>query len=493
MSDAHLGNGRTTLHHLDPAVLRAYIERTRWFAGKGRDFHVGGVTRLGVLPGGSPVVVVHLVEVVYDDAAGGRELYQVPLVLYSEPEQRLDHAFVGWWEEPADSPHPGWVHAYDALHDREATTLWLRAFADAAPGPEPTASSGFVVHRLPGHDLDPEAVPSLYPGEQSNSSVFFGEDAIMKVFRKVTPGVNPDIEVHDVLTRAGSDNVAALYGWLELPDGDGEPWQLVMLQQFLRTATDGWHLALGSVRDLFAQTTTHSLEADPGDQVHARDAGGDFAGEAARLGESLRAVHDLLAEHFPVEQAGTDDAAALARVLHQRLDAAVAAVPALAEHRAAVGALYDRVGSLPGFERQRVHGDLHLGQTLRTSKGWKIVDFEGEPAAPLAERTRPDSRWRDVAGMLRSFDYAPRVVERDFALDHPDTEEARDQRAAEWAHRNRNHFLNAYAGGELSPEERLLLDAYTADKAVYETVYETRNRPDWAAIPLRAVAEIGAA
>lgn len=481
-----------TIDHLDPDVLRAYIERTRWFAGKGRDLHIGEVTRLGVLPGDGPVVVVHLVEVVYDDAAGGRELYQVPLVFYRDPEPRLEHALVGAWEEPADAPLPGPVHAYDALHDREATAQWLRAFAATPAGGSSTADA-FVVHRVPGHELDVDAVPSLYPGEQSNSSVFFGEDAVMKVFRKVTPGVNPDIEVHDVLTRAGSENVAALYAWVEHLDADGSPWQLAMLQQFLRTATDGWTLALGSVRDLLAETVTHALQADAADQVHARDAGGDFAGEAARLGESVRAVHDLLAEQFPTERADAQDAAALAAVLHRRLEAAVDAVPELAEHRDGVAALYDRVAALEGFERQRVHGDLHLGQTLRTSKGWKIVDFEGEPAAPLAERVRPDSRWRDVAGMLRSFDYAPRVVERDFALDHPGTDEARDQRAAEWAHRNRNHFLAAYAGGELSADERLLLDAYTADKAVYETVYETRNRPTWAAIPLRAVAEIGAA
>ena len=191
--------------HLDRDVLRAYIERTRWFAGKGRDLHLGEITRLGVLPGAQPgaqpVVVVHLVEVVYDDAAGGRELYQVPLVFYPEAEPRLEHAFVGWWEEPADAPLPGWVHAYDALHDREATALWLRAFAATTPG---TAREidGFTVHRVPGYDLDADAVPSLYSGEQSNSSVFFGEDAIMKLFRQVTPGTNPDIEVHDVLTRA---------------------------------------------------------------------------------------------------------------------------------------------------------------------------------------------------------------------------------------------------------------------------------------------------
>ncbi len=168
-------------------------------------------------------------------------------------------------------------------------------------------------------------------------------------------------------------------------------------------------------------------------------------------------------------------------------------VPELAQHADALRATYDAVAALVGVEVQQVHGDLHLGQTLRTAKGWKIVDFEGEPAKPLAERQLPDSPWRDVAGMLRSFDYAPRVVER--SLDTTDEADAAliDTRAEEWAERNKNHFLTAYAGGALSEAEQTLLDAYVADKAVYETVYETRNRPSWVGIPLQAVARIGAA
>jgi maltokinase len=141
---------------------------------------------------------------------------------------------------------------------------------------------------------------------------------------------------------------------------------------------------------------------------------------------------------------------------------------------------------------QQVHGDLHLGQTLRTVRGWKIVDFEGEPAKPLAERLLPDSPWRDVAGMLRSFDYAPRVVERTWGGDGQDAgADQRAYRAGEWSERNRAAFLKAYVGRDLAPDEHTLLAAYVADKAVYETVYETRNRPAWVTIPLEAVARIG--
>ena len=153
---------------------------------------------------------------------------------------------------------------------------WLRSFAD------PPDRGPLSFHRLPGHDLDLEAHSTLFSGEQSNSSVAFGEDALLKVFRKITPGVNPDIAVHEVLTRAGSEHVAALYGWLECRlrrEGENTDavLQLAMLQQFLRTATDGWDLALASVRNLFA-------EAD----LHADEVGGDFAGEAARLGDGAR-------------------------------------------------------------------------------------------------------------------------------------------------------------------------------------------------------------
>jgi len=462
--------------HLDPEVFTAYLDRTRWFGGKGRPYAISDVRTLGELPGGPPVVVIHLVEVTYADDEGGTELYQVPLAFYEHPESRLDHAFVGWWEDPVH----GWQHAYDALHDRDAMALWQRSF-DAASATGLTESGSLRFHRLPGHALDLEAHSTLFSGEQSNSSVAFGDDALMKVFRKVTPGVNPDIAVHEVLTRTGSDHVAALYGWLDVEDA-GQTLQLAMLQQFLRTASDGWDLALASVRSLFA---------DP--EVHAHDSGGDFAGESTRLGEALREVHDTLHREFPSETRPAAAAAELAAAMIGRLDAALAVVPELAAHAATLRATFAAVSKLDGLDVQQIHGDMHLGQTLRTSQGWKIVDFEGEPAKALADRQLPDSRWRDVAGMLRSFDYAARVVERSLSISDETDAERIDTRAQEWSERNKNHFLVAYAGGELAREAQVLLNAYVADKAVYETVYETRNRPSWVTIPLQAVARIGAA
>jgi maltokinase len=306
----------------------------------------------------------------------------------------------------------------------------------------------------------------------------------MKVFRKVTPGRNPDIEVHEALTQAGSEHVAALYGWLEATqEATGrehdDPVQLAMLQQFLRTASDGWDLALASVRDLFA-------EAD----LHADEVGGDFAAESHRLGVATAEVHETLSDQFPTETWDTEQVTALAAAMRDRLEAALTVVPELETHAGALREAFDAVAAITGpVVVQRVHGDLHLGQTLRTVRGWKIVDFEGEPAKPLQERIRPDSRWRDVAGMLRSLDYAAHAVEAD-------VEEGAQiaYRALEWVVRNQSAFLEGYAEGRgvtdglaLSADEETLLSAYVLDKAIYETVYETRNRPDWLGIPMRAV------
>ena len=205
-------------------------------------------------------------------------------------------------------------------------------------------------------------------------------------------------------------------------------------------------------------------------------------------------VHALLREQFPTEPF---DAPTAVEAMRGRLAAAVVDVPDLAEHAGALEAVFASVSGFEGELSQRIHGDLHLGQTLRTSLGWKLVDFEGEPVKSLAERRRPDSPWRDVAGMLRSFDYAAQSVVKDLQS----TDDAGGQiryRAQEWLTRNRQAFLDGYVeqrlalgGAELSPAELALINAYEADKAVYEVLYEARNRPGWLDIPLSAIERIG--
>lgn len=452
--------------------LTTFVGDARWFGGKGRSFEVTGVRRTGVLPvtEEGPRVAIDLAAVTYDD--GATELYQVPLAFYATAEDRLAHALVGTWDDPDFGPS----FVYDAVHDRVAMGQWLTAFAEAEGGSSASRDQ-LVFHRLPGHDLDLTTHSTLFSGEQSNSSVAFGDDCLMKVFRKVTPGINPDIQVHHVLTEAGSEHVAGLYGWLDTVDDESDSIiQLAMLQQFLRTATDGWDLACASVRNLFAE----------GD-LHADEVGGDFASEGERLGIALAETHRGLAEVFPTEDL---DTAGLAEAMRSRLAEAIEVVPPLAAHADGLHAVFERVSGLVDVPSQRIHADLHLGQTLRTVKGWKIVDFEGEPARPLADRLLPDSRWRDVAGMLRSFDYASAVVQRSFAESDDAGNQQRAFRGREWAQRNRDAFTTAYAGRSLSADEKALLAAYEADKAVYECVYEARNRPTWVDIPLDAIARL---
>jgi maltokinase len=453
--------------------IERHLTTARWFAGKGRPFRVAGV-RSSPVPGGDAglELLVVLVEVEYLDEADGTELYQLPVTVHAAPKEHLEHAWIGRWDGR---------HAYDATHDRDAMTQWLRAFtltADDLAG----VDTPLRFHRCGGAELPTDERPGLMTGEQSNSSVAYGEELLMKLFRKVTPGPNPDIEIHEVLTRAGSDHVAALHGWADWETEEGEIVQLAMLQQFLRTGSDGWALARSSARALFA-------EAD----LHAHEVGGDFASEAARLGQALAETHETLAEHFPTEPLGADGARALADTMLARLDWAIDQVPALRPYaerlRPRLAAVADVAGAA-GVRAQRIHGDLHLGQTLRTVKGWKLVDFEGEPARPLHERSQPEPVWRDVAGMLRSFDYAAAVVQRELGGEGASSDEQRAYRAEEWVERNRQAFLNAYVGGELTAEQELLCDAFEADKAVYECVYELRNRPDWADIPLAAVARL---
>jgi len=253
-----------------------------------------------------------------------------------------------------------------------------------------------------------------------------------------------------------------------------------MLQDFAGNSADGWAMALASVRDLFA-------EAD----LRADEVGGDFAGEAHRIGETVASVHAELARALGT---GRRDPAELADVWRARLDAAVAETALLEPYAEQIRAVYDAVAAQPEpVSAHRVHGDLHLGQLLRTPTGWLILDFEGEPSAPLDERRRPDSPLRDVAGMLRSFDYAafyqmlasdPRAFMTDRGAASPLLWHAR-----EWTARNRDAFCDGYAlqAGADPRDHGPLLRAFELDKAVYEVVYETRSRPAWAPIPLASI------
>lgn len=438
-------------------LVAGWLPNQRWYAGKGR----GGSVGVDLIASLSPAVDLYVARVTYGDE--GTEFYQLPLVAYPEPVDYLDHVLLG----TVDGEATLWV--YDALHDKDVTSVWVDSIRDARVDGE----LHFYCY------ADAESLPVgqnslVLTGEQSNTSLIYGDSAILKVFRRLQPGVNPDIEIGAALTEHGARHVPRLLGSVELDRGERK-YALAMLQEFLTTATDGWELAKASVRDLMNE----------GD-LHADEAGGDFAGEAYRLGMAVAEVHSDLADAFGITPPGDLHERAVA--MHQRLDAAIDVVPEIAELAPGLRATYDAFADAASeVSLQRIHGDLHLGQALRTVHRWVLIDFEGEPMADLADRRLPDSPLRDIAGMLRSFEYAGhhRLAEGGYVPQLA-------YRANEWTVRNRTAFLDGYAAsaGHDPREHEVPLRAFEADKAVYEAVYEARNRPAWLPIPLASLSRL---
>ncbi len=452
--------------------LSLYFASRRWFAGKGRDFSVTHVHPLPWLPDSETRARIEIVTVQYDD--GKQDTYQFPTAYLDLPDPEMAHALVG----EVENPDLGRVVAYDAVYFKSVAEALLVGFSGR------TETDTLSFRLVEGAEIPPRSVPgSVMTAEQSNTSIAYGEDAILKLYRRISPGGNPDVEIHEALTRHGGGHVAPLLGWIEAawkePEGASWSGHLGMLQTFLRTGTDGWDIALSSVRDLLVE-----------EDLHPDEVGGDFAGESWRLGEATSEVHAELAELFETDTLTAQQMTGLAEAMTLRLDAALSAVPELEEFVPRLRSHYCEVAdSDQPVAVQRIHGDLHLGQTLRTVKGWKIIDFEGEPAKSLPERVALDSPLRDVAGMLRSFDYAAGATLRQFG-----TSDHLSYRANEWSSRNRAAFVDGYAStGATKPSDHaVLLRAYETDKAVYEAVYEARNRPLWLSIPLQAVARLAA-
>jgi maltokinase len=439
-------------------TLATWLPAQRWYSGTGATIRDLNITADTTLVAGDPELR-HLIISVSRNGEVAR--YQVLAGIRSHVPDPLRHAVMG--------PAGAGGTAYEALHDPELTKVLLRGMADQ----ETIGPLHFA--REPGAVIDTSLDSLVLTGEQSNTSLVYGDYAILKVLRRLFPGPNPDLEVTRALAQRGSKHVAEPFGWIEAR-GDGESILLAILSRYLPTASDGWSLAVTSLRDLYS-----------GDGALRPDqAGGDFAGEAFRLGRATAEVHADLAAAFGVAQLPAGSLRDLAGQMTSKLDWACAEVPELRKHADKLRCYYAQAAAISGpMPVQRVHGDYHLGQVLRTATGWVALDFEGEPAVPLSQRREPGVALRDVAGMLRSFDYAARHQ----LLDRPDAEKLRDT-ASEWVERSQAEFSKGYAeAGGMDPQANgVLLRALMLDKAVYEVVYEARHRPSWLPIPLDSIA-----
>ncbi|MGC9498150.1 maltokinase N-terminal cap-like domain-containing protein [Streptomyces sp. WG7] len=440
------------LASLDP-LLRDWLPRQRWFAGKGRPvtgFSLVAATEL--LPADARLGLHHVLVRARQQLApapGGPEdpgdCYQLLIGTREALPPRLAPALIG---HVTEGPLAGRT-AYDALYDTRPTEVLLEALRTGA------RVGGLRFERERSPEIRAGLVPRLMTAEQSNSSVVYGDTFILKVLRRIVPGVNPDLELPLALAREGCPRVPAPTGWM-VADLAGRPWVLGVLQPYVQGATDGWELAL---RELAK--------------------GEDFAAEARALGRATAEVHTALARALPTVTLGHGQLRQLADGMIGRLEEAAHAVPLLRPYTPALRTAFTALGDLAAEGRtwtaQRVHGDLHLGQCLRSPSGeWSLIDFEGEPAKPLAERRMPQPPVRDVAGMLRSFDYAAHSA---------------DAPVPGWADSCRAAYCTGYAevAGTDPRTDPVMLRAHETDKAVYEVLYEARHRPDWLPVPLSAV------
>ncbi|EWM13168.1 Pep2 protein [Kutzneria sp. 744] len=425
-------------------ALVSWLPRRRWFAGGGRDPH--------------RVEILSAAELTTDCAAAGALV--VVEVSYSDGDTELYHVPLGQRTVlPSDIGSAAVMTAADGVvYDATVDSGLMGSLLAMIGGAETSGSIGFCPE--PGSWItgcDP--VPGRPLGvEQSNTSVVFGDRAILKLFRHLTSGVNPELELHRVL---GGARVPRLLGSIE-GTLRGAPVTLGVLHEFAAGSRDGWLLATDALHNL----------------VSGVDDGSAFVADVELLGAAVADVHVALADRLGVS---TMDSETLADVLCARLDRALAAAPALGRHADRIRAVY-RAPAAAGEKvlTQRVHGDLHLGQVLRAGDGWLLIDFEGEPAAE--DISAPHSPLRDVAGMLRSFDYAAGQVGDAWSR----------CQSERWLSQVRSAFIAGYSresGVDLG-RARSVLTAYELDKAVYEVAYETRSRPAWADIPLRAVSAI---
>ncbi|HEX3691107.1 MAG TPA: phosphotransferase [Solirubrobacteraceae bacterium] len=465
MTEQNVSNpARVEIERLDPDTVSAWLEGQRWYASKSR--HVTGLrVEESVAIADAPPLIVNLVQAKF--ASGSHELYQLPFVLLS-PEH------VG--DRPAVSTTEDWT-AVDAVADPELVRELMRQIDAENTIEGEHGTFRFQRVELTGQ-LPLEAPVRPIGVEQSNSSIVFGDETVLKVFRRLEPGINPELEVLQFLTRREFANIAPLQGWYEY-EGRSSMVTLGVAQRFFADAVDGWGLAL--------------------DQIATDPAA--FLPELGSLGAVTAQLHNALASDpgdpaFSPEEPSAESLSLLTATIDEDIERVFVRLPDDERVAAIAGRGQDvreqlalRAHTAVGGRAIRTHGDYHLGQTLHGvgGTGWIIIDFEGEPARPLFERRQKRSPLRDVAGMLRSLSYAASAAKIMRGTPAP----------AQFEEQARVIFLENYfatidpallPAGDAAIYNTLAV--FELEKAIYELQYELDNRPDWLPIPVAGIARL---
>ncbi|MBV9250012.1 MAG: maltose alpha-D-glucosyltransferase [Acetobacteraceae bacterium] len=483
---------------LEREVLPPYLTKRRWFALK--DQTISAVRVALITPLADPDIVLAEIEA---DAGGEKTRWLLPLG-------------IAWEERPTAA-----LLAQLALaRVRRGARVGLLTDGFALPGLAFSIMESLVLrHRLGTEDGEIRFLPTSrlndltvghdaeiqwLTAEQSNSSLIIGTVAMLKMFRRVAAGPHPEAEMGRYLTEHDFANTAPLLGEVVRIGADGESHALAIVQGFIRNQGDAFtwtlELLMRGLSDLAGGDESAAADAER----HA-----DYADIAALLGRRLGEMHAILCQSsddpaFAPEKASAELAQEWAHQAERQLDSAFTAlggqwdermtpeIDALLAKREELIAVVRRLAEAGvGSTITRIHGDLHLGQVLVANGDVYIIDFEGEPAKPLARRRAKDCRLRDVAGMVRSFDYAAAVVERKSRESHAHLSDARREAFLDgFLQRASEAFLTSYreaSGIKDAEREARLLDLFLIEKAAYEIAYEAANRPTWIEVPLRGL------
>jgi maltose alpha-D-glucosyltransferase/alpha-amylase len=488
-------------------TLPAYLDKRRWFAAKDQTVQSVKIASLARLPGGDRELLLSEIEVTTN---GGTTRWLLPLSMV--------------WEDEPTAALPTQLALARVRRGRRVGLLTdafsLPGFAhqmiaSLASGAEIETAEGRIIFEPTPDKVEllkrPADSPVLWlSAEQSNSSLIVDDAVMLKVFRRISSGQHPEAEMSRYLTSRGFANSPLMLGEVARIDGDGERYSLAVAQSFVRNQGDAWTWTLNQ----FNRSLDNHATREANEEAH-RDDINDYKDFAATMGRQLGAMHVVLAgetadEAFAPRLAGPEDISAWVERTKKSLDRALEAIgqrmawdndqaaadaqEMLAQRETITGAIDRLAASGVGSLMTRIHGDFHLGQVLVASGDAYIIDFEGEPARSLAERRAKASPLRDVAGAVRSFDYAMATT-----LDPKNMaaarvpEEIRRKVVTRLGEGAKQGFIDAYraAVGDLPGLGNTdLLDFFLIEKAAYEIGYEAANRPTWLPIPLSGLARI---